>query len=472
MLFNSTEFLVFLGAVLVLYYRLRHRAQNAMLLAASYLFYGWWDARFLALLALSTIVDFFCARAIHASDDPRRRLWLLRLSLCVNLGVLGFFKYFDFFTASTVELLGALGIEASVPLLKVVLPVGISFYTFQTLAYTIDVYRGSGVPAQRFLDFALYVGFFPQLVAGPIERARALLPQLESPRRIEAADWTAGIQLLLLGYFKKVCIADGVAPYVDRAFADPSALSAPDLWLASYLFAIQIYGDFSGYTDIARGVGRLLGVRLSVNFRQPYLSSSIADFWRRWHVSLSSWLRDYLYIPLGGNRTGRWHTYRNLMVTMLLGGLWHGAAWHFVLWGALHGISLAVHRAVTGRTVSTAVDERRAHPFVLGLKILATFQLVCLFWVFFRADDASGAWTFLTGMFGMPGVPSVELLVTTLGTGLLLLAVDAPCWWYQRELPFAQRGPAWAWGLAFAGMLLAISFIGEPSVRPFIYFQF
>jgi D-alanyl-lipoteichoic acid acyltransferase DltB (MBOAT superfamily) len=471
-LFNSTEFLVFLGAVLALYYRLGHRSQNLMLLVASYVFYGWWDARFLSLLVLSTVVDFFCSHGIHASSDPARRLRLLRVSIAVNLGVLGFFKYFDFFTSSSVELLNALGLHASLPLLEVILPVGISFYTFQTMAYTIDVYRGQVAPARRFLDFALYVGFFPQLVAGPIERARALLPQLENPRRVDASDWTAAIQLLLLGYFKKVCIADGVAPYVDRAFADPAALSAPDLWLASYLFAIQIYGDFSGYTDIARGVARLFGIRLSVNFRQPYLSSSITDFWRRWHISLSSWLRDYLYVPLGGNRRGRRRTYANLLTTMLLGGLWHGAAWHFVIWGALHGIALAVHRAVTGGTVSSAPHAARRNPVLVTAKILLTFHLVCLFWVFFRADDAGSAWVFLAGMVGDLSAPSADLAITTLCYAILLAAVDLPCWRHERELPFAPQGPAWAWGLAFAGMLIAISFIGETNARPFIYFQF
>jgi len=475
LLFNSLEFFLFLVPVLCLYYALPHRAQNRMLLVASYVFYGWWDWRFLSLLALSSVIDFFCARAMDRSDDPQRRRRLLTLSLVTNLGILGFFKYFDFFAASAVELVEQLGFEASLPLLNLILPVGISFYTFQSLAYTIDVYRGQTRPARHFLDFALYVAFFPQLVAGPIERSRQLLPQLEQPRRVNSLMFAEAGQLLLLGYFKKVCIADGVAPYVERAFADPAALSAPELWLSLYLFAIQIYADFSGYTDIARGVALLLGIRLMVNFRQPYLSISITEFWQRWHISLSSWLRDYVYIPLGGNRRGRWQTYRNLMATMLLGGLWHGASWQFVIWGGLHGLALATHRAITGRSVASAAPEPHGSPWRVALKVLLTFHVVCLLWVFFRAESAAVAWSYLVGLVQFStdrALPATEFVLAVIGYFVLVGLVDWPCWRRDAELPISETWPVWARSLAVAMLVVAISLIGESSVRPFVYFQF
>jgi alginate O-acetyltransferase complex protein AlgI len=472
LLFNSFEFPVFLGLVLLVYHLLGHRAQNRWLLVASYVFYGWWDWRFLSLIALSTLVDYFCSLGIAGTDDAKRRLRLLRLSLCTNLGILGFFKYFDFFADSTIELLATLGVRASAPLLEVVLPIGISFYTFQTMAYTIDVWRGQVSPTRNLFDFALYVAFFPQLVAGPIERARQLLPQIENPRRVGREDLSAATQLILLGFFKKLVIADGFAPYVDRAFNDPGAHSAAGILLAIYLFAFQIYADFSGYTDIARGSARLLGIRLSVNFRQPYLSASISEFWRRWHVTLSSWLRDYLYIPLGGSQRGRVRTYRNLFLTMLLGGLWHGAAWHFIVWGGLHGVALAVHRMATGLTVSSVERERKPGPLRQALGIVVTFHLVCLLWVPFRADNLGSAVAVLAGLSGDWTLPALAWTIPSLLAILCVLALDLSCWRKDRELPIPETWPAPLRGALYALLILAFSFIGTSNVRPFIYFQF
>jgi alginate O-acetyltransferase complex protein AlgI len=359
MLFNSFVFVLFLAIVLPVYYALSHRWQNRFLLVASYVFYGYWDWRFLGLLAISTVLDFALALLIAGTDSPRRKKRRVALSVVVNLGILGFFKYFDFFVDSAAVLLESAGLQANLPMLRVVLPVGISFYTFQSMAYTIDVYRGIQPPTRNLLDFALYVAYFPQLVAGPIERASRLLPQIQSPRRVGQAQWERGAQLILWGYVKKVAIADGLAPYADAVFRDPSSFSGLSLWLGVYCFAVQIYCDFSGYTDIARGVSQLLGIELMENFRQPYLSRNITEFWRRWHISLSTWLRDYLYVPLGGNRRGPAMQYRNLMITMLLGGLWHGAAWTFVVWGGLHGLFLATHKYMTrGRKIGQEAPAR------------------------------------------------------------------------------------------------------------------
>jgi len=346
MAFNSFVFLVFLALVLPCYYALSHKWQNRFLLAASYVFYGAWDWRFLSLLAASTLIDYHVAQALHQTSKLGRRRILLAVSVCANLGFLAAFKYFDFFVGSLSTLLVSLGLGELPWAIQVVLPVGISFYTFQTLGYTIDVYRRTQEPTRDFAAFALYVSYFPQLVAGPIERARNLLPRILNKRTVTPARIATGLQLMLMGYLKKTAIADAVAPYVDEIFAHPDQQSSLRLLFGLYLFAIQIYGDFSGYSDIARGVSRLFGIDLMVNFKQPYLSANITEFWRRWHISLSTWLRDYLYIPLGGNRKGKLNTYRNLMITMLLGGLWHGAAWGFVIWGGLHGLYLAVHKLI------------------------------------------------------------------------------------------------------------------------------
>jgi D-alanyl-lipoteichoic acid acyltransferase DltB (MBOAT superfamily) len=482
MLFNSFEFVAFFAVVLLVYPRLQHRAQNVFLLLASYYFYACWDWRFTGLLATSTVVDYCVAHALAAEERAGRRRALLLVSLITNLGILGFFKYFDFFIASAVELLSGMGVSTNPFLLRVLLPVGISFYTFQTLAYTIDVYRRSQEPTRDFIAFGVYVAYFPQLVAGPIERASRLLPQILSPRAVTTQQWASGAQLILWGYVKKVAVADSLAPYVDAAFANPENVSGGTLLLAVYCFALQIYCDFSGYSDIARGVSRLLGIELMENFKQPYLSRNITEFWRRWHVSLSTWLRDYLYIPLGGNRQGAGKQYRNLMLTMLLGGLWHGAGWTFVVWGGLHGIYLAAHKYMTqNRKVGLGEAPRDAGAwgrYILG--VVGTFHLVCLAWVFFRAESIDVAYQMLSTMlasvlgagFGAGDTALLGVWEALTFYGVLVLLLDAACWKRGAESPFVDSHPVWLRGVAYACGLFVLAFVRERGGEEFIYFQF
>ncbi len=476
MIFNSIEFLIFLPCVLVLYFILTHRAQNVLLLGASYAFYGFWDWRFLSLILVSTFVDFFVGRALGRAGDPRVRKQLLTISLVANLGILGFFKYFDFFVVSAVDFIELIGFTAHEPTLRILLPVGISFYTFQTLSYTLDVYRREMKPTNDLLSFALFVAFFPQLVAGPIERARRLLPVLSAPRTVSWPGIAVGLELILIGFFKKVGIADTVAPLVDARFFDPTKSSGQELLLGAYLFSIQIYCDFSGYSDIARGTARLFGVPLMRNFEQPYLSRSITEFWRRWHISLSSWLRDYLYISLGGNRGGRFKTYRNLMLTMLLGGLWHGASWTFVIWGGIHGLYLALHKWL----MELRGIKRPSPPnSIVGnlIAIIVTFNLVTLTWVFFRADSLEIALTYFDGILAWQpasaGVDRLEILsprLLILIAGLLVIDI-----WQARRgdhaLMLSWHGAVRSFG--YASLLIGMFLLANLNENiPFIYFQF
>ena len=471
MLFNSLEFIAFLAAVLLAYHTLRGRlAQNRMLLVASYIFYGWWDWRFLALIALSTVVDFFIARGMKRSESDTHRKHLMWASASLNLGLLGVFKYFNFFADSTVAAFNAIGLHADAVTLQIVLPVGISFYTFQTLSYTIDVYRKRLEPTDDFLDFALFVSFFPQLVAGPIERASALLPQIALPRRVDWAQINAGVYLIVWGLFKKVVVADRAAIYSDRVFNDYQNYTGADLVLAVVAFTVQIYGDFSGYSDIARGVAKLLGFELMVNFKLPFFAHNPSDYWRRWHVSLSSWLRDYLYISLGGNRNGALLTYRNLFLTMLLGGLWHGAAWNYVFWGAFHGAILLIYRAT---------PVLRDEPSGAGLRgwlswawrVVVMFTLTLIGFVIFRCTDLSAlAWWFthvgpqtspatlsMAAGLALYTLPLLLIQVWQLVTGDLLIIA-------RTRLPFRV--------LLLTVMILGICILGERESAEFIYFQF
>ena len=469
MLFNSYIFWVFLALVLILHRALPHRGQNRVLLVASYVFYGYWDWRFLALIWASTIIDFVVAQRISGAELPKVRKRWLKVSLIANLGFLGFFKYFNFFADSFASMLRSFGVEASNVDLNIVLPVGISFYTFQTLSYTIDVYRGHTKVVRNLEDFALYVAFFPQLVAGPIERSSQLLPQIQNPRkRVGESDFAEGLCLIISGLFKKVVIADSMATYANAIFATPAdQLTGPEAIIGVYAFAFQIYGDFSGYSDIARGVSRWLGFNLMVNFRMPYFAPNITEFWRRWHISLSGWLRDYLYIPLGGNRKGKLMTYRNLMLTMLLGGLWHGASWTFVVWGALHGFYLAVHKMMGGSRLRAMGPVRKLFGIVF------TVHLVCLAWIFFRAESFDQAWSFLvaiatnweTSQFAIFGMAFVtfyvlpllvyELWLSRAGDMLALVQVH---WGYRAAV------------YSFAALM--ILFFHAPIPAEFIYFQF
>ncbi|MGI9015564.1 MAG: MBOAT family O-acyltransferase [Euzebya sp.] len=475
MTFNSIEFVLLLVLVLSLHWTVPRRWRNPVILVASYVFYGWWDARLVSLLALSTMVDFLVARGLGrcALDAVTARRGLLGISLAVNLGVLAAFKYAGFFIDSAAAALGSLGLQANPALLQVVLPIGISFYTFQTIAYTVDTYRGRILPARNLVTFATYVAYFPQLVAGPIERAQRLLPQIQRTDRTfpTGARLQQAASLIAFGLAKKVVLADGVAPIVNDAFAAPGQQSWLTLCGALVGFAIQIYGDFAGYSNIARGVSLLFGIELMTNFREPYLSRSITEFWQRWHISLSTWLRDYLYIPLGGNRGSRLATLRNLMLTMVLGGLWHGASWTFVVWGALHGLFLILHRLVRSSTADRQVDPP------LGLadmgRILGTFLLVTATWTFFRADSLGQAAQVLGRIVGLrAGATDVVDLATVGVLAAMTLALDLA---QRRQSTVSDvpliRGPIRAGVLTAALALLVLVFAGN-TPEPFIYFQF
>ena len=388
MVFNSLHFVWFFVVVYGAYRVLPHRAQNWLLLIASYYFYAAWDWRFLGLLVASTLVDFTCARALSRASAPGRRRALLVLSLGFNLTMLGFFKYFNFFADSLHGVFGALGWNVDFVTIRVLLPVGISFYTFVTMSYVIDVYRRE-IPATRdLLDFAVFVAFFPHLVAGPILRAANLLSQIDSPRHITRDQLRDGAWLIAWGYFQKVFVADNLAGLANSAFDPSGHQTGVNVLLGVYAFAFQIYGDFAGYSNIARGTSKLMGIELIENFRFPYLVRTPQAFWRNWHISLSTWLRDYLYVPLGGSRGSEWQTRRNLFITMVLGGLWHGAAWTFVLWGIYHGLLLIAYRAAE-RTAWIRQVIAGAHPVSRIVSWAVMFQITCFGWLIFRARSVS-----------------------------------------------------------------------------------
>ena len=467
MLFDTPIFFLFLVVVVLCYWCLGFRNQNRFLLVASYFFYGWWDWRFLCLMIASTVIDYFIGIKIADTKDPRVRRSLLVLSLVINFSILGFFKYFNFFADSAVTALATLKIPASLPFLRIILPPGISFYTFQEVAYIVDVYQEKLPPSRSFVDYGLFITFFPHLIAGPIQRPSHLLPQVQNARTWDSAKAFDGMLLIMEGLFRKCVIADNCALIANAAFGGAFGRpSVPVLLLGTYAFAWQIYGDFSGYSDIARGCAQLMGFHFMVNFRQPYLSDSIQDFWRRWHISLSTWLRDYLYIPLGGNRNGEVQTYRNLMLTMLLGGLWHGANWTYVVWGGLHGGALAVERKLTRGKVAA----RRHLP--VWVKRILIFHFVCLAWIFFRASSLRAAWEMLKGLGAWswrPEFPAAFLFLAIFSIPLLL--VDLHLEASGDEYCFASRTvqPRVAFGLACA---MVIALLGANQANAFIYFQF
>lgn len=472
MLFNSFEFIWFFLIVYAAYTVLQHRAQNVLLLVASYVFYGFWDPRFLILIVISTLLDYSVGRILGSSTNERTRRLAVTASLAGNLGILGFFKYFNFFVASMNDLVASFGFDPAGLHLEIVLPVGISFYTFQTLSYTIDIYRGKLKPTHDLLDMAVYVAFFPQLVAGPIERATRFLPQVQKARRVTYTHIREGAWLILLGYFKKVVIADNLAPYVNQVFSDPGAASGAELLLGAYAFAFQIYGDFSGYSDIARGVAKLMGFDLMVNFRMPYFAVNPSDFWRRWHISLSTWLRDYLYISLGGNRRGALLTYRNLLLTMLLGGLWHGAAWHFVIWGLYHGLLLIGHRLLTLAAGEANAANRLWH----WCKVLLFFQLTCIGWIIFRVDTAADIPVILEriALWAPGGVATTDVWVQAGWLLFLILPLMVLQVFKERsdDLLVVKRWSPAARVAMYAVLFAYISLCGVTEGEEFIYFQF
>ena len=471
MLFNSTTFFLFLPIVFTIYWMLAKnlRMQNVFLVLASYVFYGWWDWRFLGLILLSTLIDYWAAGNISKVR--------LGVSIVVNLGVLAYFKYSNFFIESWIDAWSTLGVEMHSSTLQIILPVGISFYTFQTLSYSIDVYRGKLEPTRDFVAFAAFVSFFPQLVAGPIERAAKLLPQITAPRLFDSALAISGLRLILWGMFKKVVVADTCARYSDAIFADPSAHSSHTLILGSIYFAFQIYGDFSGYSDIAIGTSRLFGIRLSTNFKFPYFSRDIAEFWRRWHISLSSWFRDYLYIPLGGSRGSKFRVLRNVAVIFLVSGLWHGANWTFVVWGGVHAalfIPLILLSKNRTHATSTIAENSSLPSFRELFQMSITFSLTTLAWVFFRADTLQIALEYFRGIFDWHSFATLDLSFFKL-TAFVWIGVMVFVDWLQRtgEIPswwLASRMQLVRWVVYAVVVWVCVKNLNGGS--SFIYFQF
>ena len=479
MLFNSVEFAVFLPLVFILYWFVFNgnlKAQNLLLLISSYFFYGWWDWRFLFLVAFSSLVDYLVGLNLARVDGVRLRKVYLLTSLFVNLGFLGFFKYFNFFASNFSEAFTFFGSPISDPvLLEIILPVGISFYTFQTLSYTIDIYRRKITPTTDIVSFFAFVSFFPQLVAGPIERAKSLLPQFHEPRRFDYNHAVDGMRQILWGFFKKIVIADNCAVYVNDIFSSSATHSGSTLLLGGVLFAFQIYADFSGYSDIAIGTSRLFGFKLMRNFAFPYFSRDIAEFWRRWHISLSSWFRDYLYIPLGGSKCGTAKKIRNIFIIFIVSGFWHGASWTFIAWGVIHAIYylpimlLGRHRG----NLNTVAQYKLLPSIIELLQMLFTFFLTVIAWIFFRAENLNHAIEYIFGVFSLSLFSIPEIFPKNL---LVLIILFLGLEWLQRNKQHAlefgiTRVPVLVrWSIYYSLILLLIGFGGEQ--QQFIYFEF
>lgn len=479
MLFNSIDFAIFLPIVFVLYWFITYKnlkVQNLLIVAASYFFYGWWDWRFLGLILFSTVLDYLIGITLGKETNARKRKLLLTTSLLVNLGFLGFFKYYDFFLDNFVTAFSFFGQDINPDRLNIVLPVGISFYTFQTLSYTIDVYKKKLPPTKDFVAFAAFVSFFPQLVAGPIERATNLLPQFYKKRKFDYLQAKDGLRQILWGLTKKIVIADNAAYYANLIFNDHEAYSGSTLLIGAFFFAFQIYGDFSGYSDVAIGTSRLFGFNLMQNFAFPYFSRDIAEFWRRWHISLSTWFRDYLYIPLGGSRGGLKMKIRNTMIIFIVSGFWHGANWTFIIWGALNAIYFLPLMLLDKNRVHTDIVAKGKYlPDLRELfQMLITFFITLIAWIFFRAKNVSTAIDYITQMFteNLFSVPTILPLKVLAFIGLLLLVE-----WLQRtkqhglEFDTHTRIPLFVRWIFYMGLIsLIILFSGEQ--QQFIYFQF
>lgn len=469
MLFPTITFAVFFTGIFAFAWALRERndARKIMLLIASYVFYGWWDWRFCFLLLAASLVAWIAGLGLDRLKATRSRKIVVAVSVAILLGILGFFKYYGFFLDSLQEVLFTLGWQRDLPFMAIVLPVGISFFTFQAISYIIDIYRGHVAARRSPLDVLLYISLFPQLVAGPIVRAADFLPQLEHKASLDQKAVALGLTMIITGLFKKMVVANQLATsLVDPVFLDPSAHSSLVLMIAVYGYAVQIYCDFSGYTDIAIGTAALLGFTFRDNFNQPYRATSLQDFWRRWHMSLSQWLRDYLYIPLGGSRHGTFQTYRNLFLTMFLGGLWHGAAWNFVIWGSLHGGWLALERAV-----GAAKSGAKSAPAAL-IGWFVTFHVVCASWVFFRAQDFATAMSWFSGAFAFTGGWGEVTVLSVLMIGAVLFFQFTPEYGTKRLAMRLSALPLIVLGMLFIAALLATLWIAPPGTAPFIYFQF
>jgi D-alanyl-lipoteichoic acid acyltransferase DltB (MBOAT superfamily) len=473
LIFPTIQFAVFFVVVFTASWLLMPKPSlwKPFIMAASYVFYGYTDARFVLLLFGSTVFNQVMAEALHRTPDGRFRKGLAALAVAGNLGALGWFKYYNFFLDSVTSAFGKVGVTPPLPLLQVALPVGISFFTFQALSYVLDVNRRAIEPAKP-IDFAVYLSFFPHLVAGPIVRASEFIPQLRAPRDPRRVQASRAFFLIVGGLIKKAVIADFLASHiVDGVFDNPGAHSSWQVLVGIYGYAVQIFCDFSAYSEMAIGIALLLGFRFPENFNAPYSAVSLQDFWRRWHMSLSRWLRDYLYIPLGGNRGSTLFTYRNLMLTMLLGGLWHGAAWNFVIWGGIHGVGLAVERLAADRRHARGHATPRDTVLRRVVGRFVTFHIVCLAWVFFRADGMGSAFEVLNRLVSFAGGPAVALnvlLLIAVGIGIQYLPKDATA---RLQHGFSRMSPG-AQGAVLALSLVAVSTFGNQGVAPFIYFQF
>ncbi len=480
MLFNSLDFAIFLPIVFVLYWFILNKSlklQNFLIVAASYLFYGWWDWRFLSLILFSTLVDYGVGLGMHRSSSEKRRKILLWVSIVVNLGFLGFFKYYNFFLDSFVSAFSFFGRELTISSLHIILPVGISFYTFQTLSYSIDVYRRKLDPTRDFIAFTAFVSFFPQLVAGPIERATNLLPQFYTKRTFDYAQAVDGMRQILWGLFKKIVIADNCATYANLIFNNSDEYNGSTLLLGAVFFAFQIYGDFSGYSDIAIGTSRLFGFTLMQNFAFPYFSRDIAEFWRRWHISLSTWFRDYLYIPLGGSKGGVWMKVRNTFIIFLVSGFWHGANWTFVVWGALNALYFLPLLILNKNrhNLEIVAKDSLLPSFSEFIRMMFTFGLTTVAWIFFRAESVSHAWGILSQIFSASLFSSIVLDtkgILILGIVVIFILIE----WSGRNAQYALQYTGLRWILAlrwgmYAFLLLLIVLFGGTE-QQFIYFQF
>lgn len=476
MLFNSSTYALFLPIVFLLYwfvFNKKTKNQNLLILTASMIFYGWWDWRFLLLILASSLIDFYASLKILSSPDYAKKKWLLKLTLISNLGILGIFKYFNFFSESLKDFMQLFGFHPDFITLNVILPVGVSFYTFQTMSYTIDVYRGKLTPTKDIISYLSFVSFFPQLVAGPIERAKDLLPQFYSPRIFDKNKAVDGLRQILWGLFKKIVIADNCAIYVDQIFTNYQNLEASYLLLGVFYFAFQIYGDFSGYTDIAIGSARLFGFNLNQNFAFPYFSRDIAEFWRRWHISLSSWFRDYVYIPLGGNKVSTSKKVFNVLIVFLLSGLWHGANWTFVIWGLLNGLYFIPLMLFSNHKANTAIvaENSMLPSFKEFMSMLLTFCLTLLAWIFFRSDNLNSSFNFIIQLFSS----SLFTLPSSMKSSLPLIIIMIVIEWIQRrkmhglQIDGAPLLLRWCVYIIIIGL---IAYFSTGQDMAFIYFQF
>ena len=482
MTFTSLTFLLFFPFVFLLYWlKPQQKWQNSILVLASYFFYGWWDYRFCLLMLLSSLVDYFIGIAVHATDDRRIQRRYLILSLISNLGLLGYFKYYNFFSDSFVSLLNQFGWSVHPVIAEVILPVGISFYTFQTLSYTIDIYRGKLEPTRNLIDYLAFVSFFPQLVAGPIERATNLLPQFTVKREFSRSEASEGGRQILWGFFKKLVIADRMAVGVDAVYDNLADASGVSLLLATIFFAFQIYCDFSAYSDIAIGTAKMFRINLMRNFAYPYFSQSVTEFWRRWHISLSTWFRDYVFIPLGGSRCWAPRVCFNLMVTFVLSGLWHGADWKFIVWGAINGAALVVEKVLMVQRPRSDVPggENDIPAVSVFVRMGYTFVIICVGWIFFRAASVSSAWLILYKIASLPltiADPASLVLDQAVrkGIGYLVVFVIVE-WGFRRHLHpivVAKLPVAVRWTVYTIVIWVTIKMMLVNAVNPFIYFTF